>query len=96
MKPAKYWRLNKQWQNYLGKMGKVIAATKIHVSTPEHQVFVPYNYVIVDFGDEKKEFMGNANGDLTVGDKVECVLRKIQEPDEKGLVTYGIKVRKIN
>lgn len=94
MKPAAYWRQSKTWQQWLGRTGTVIASTSIHVAPPQLAAFVPYSYVIVDFGSEKMEFMGAGQDELRVGDEVICVLRKLCVPSDEALIPYGIKVVK--
>lgn len=95
MKPPLYWRLNKNWSNWLGKQGKVIAATLVRVASPECEPLLPFSYVIVDFGQEKKEMMGADHEIFTIGDQVECVLRKTAQNEPHELIDYGIKVTKI-
>lgn len=95
MTPAEYTRKNRQWKQWIGRPGVVVAVTQIHVAPPDQALFAPYSYCIVDFGSEKKSLMGVAGETLTVGDEVVCVLRKIAIPDEKGIIPYGIKVKKI-
>ncbi len=95
MKPAQYWRANKEWSKWIGRKGRVIAATLVHVSSPELASITPYSYVIVDFGKEKHEFMGVDHEVLAIDDEVECVLRKCGTPTAQSLIPYGIKVRKL-
>jgi uncharacterized OB-fold protein len=94
MKPAQYWRMNKEWKNWLGKSGTVMASTVVRVYAPSPSVFTPYSYVLVDFGGEKKEFMGAGQEIFEVGEKVVCVLRKVAVPEKHDLIPYGIKVAK--
>lgn len=95
MQPAQYKRTTKHWNKWIGKTGKVIVATTVQVAPPEQARFKPYSYVLVDFGDEKHEFMGSGHEVFVSGDLVECVLRKTTAGDERGLIGYGIKVRKV-
>ena len=111
MKPAAYWRQNKEWKNWIGKTGTVVVATMVRVAPPDQELFVPYAFALVDFGTTKKEFMGAGNQELQTGDKVRCVLRKISGcfsggshngsddgsgyRGSRGIIDYGIKVEKI-
>ena len=95
MKPPQYWRQNKDWKNWLGKRGKVIASTIVRVSAPEQSAFTPYSYVLVDFGNERHEFMGEGHAVFEINDEVQCVLRKISVLADHELIPYGIKVQKI-
>lgn len=96
MKPAQYWRQNKEWSKWLGRKGKVVASTMVRVAAPDRSLFTPYSYVIVEFGKERHEFMGASNDELVIGDVVECVLRKIGTSEKHELIQYGIKVAKVS
>ncbi len=95
MHPAQYKRKTLDWNKWIGKKGVVVVSTMIQVAPPEQARFKPYSYVLVDFGRESHEFMGAGHATFVPGDEVECVLRKNSAGDEKGLIGYGIKVRKI-
>lgn len=103
MKAAAYYRQNKNWKNYLGRVGRVVVSTMIHVGSQAQESFLPYSYAVVDFGKEgglpraqsRGEFMGVANEELAADDKVVCVLRKIGISDKAGIISYGIKVKKL-
>jgi uncharacterized OB-fold protein len=92
--PAQYWRQNKEWQNWLGKQGKVVGVTRVHVAPPGQENFAPYSMALVDFILEKRLFMVAGREEVNVGDTVECVLRKVAQPDQCGIIPYGIKVRR--
>lgn len=93
--PANYWRANKKWSSLLGKKGVVIATTYNRVAAPEFLSSVPYSYAIVQFEDQRVELMGVGHEELSIGDEVIGVLRKVGESDKKGLINYGIKVQKL-
>lgn len=95
MKPAQYWRQNKQIKDYLGKKGQVVASTIIRTTSPELSHMTPYSYVIVDFTGEKKELMGVGNEVLEVGDNVVCVMRRMGVGTQHHLIDYGLKVKKV-
>lgn len=96
IKPAVYWRQNKDWQTWLGRTGKVIVSTTVRVAAPTQERLTPYSYALVDFGNEKHEFMGVGHEVLQSGDMVKCVLRKRGFGAKHELIEYGIKVQKIN
>lgn len=96
MKPAQYWRQNKEWQKWLGKRGTVVAATLVRVSAPEQSAFTPYSYVLVEFSKERHEFMGVGHQVFQTGDEVVCVLRKTAVGGNQDLIHYGIKVERLN
>jgi uncharacterized OB-fold protein len=95
MKPAQYWRHKKQIKDYLGKLGQVVASTVIRTTSPGLSHMTPYSYVVVDFAGEKKELMGVGNEMLEVGDKVVCVMRKMERGASNQLIDYGLKVKKV-
>lgn len=95
MQPAPYYRQNKTWGNWLGKTGAVIASTLVTVSSPELNHLAPYSFVLVDFGNEKHEFMGSSHDVFEIGDTIECVLRRTNINETSGLIDYTIKVRKL-
>jgi len=95
MTAAQYKRQNQDWAKYLGKTGVVLASTYIRVAAADLSSAAPYSYVLVDLGEDKKELMGAGHELLQIGDKVQCVLRKISVDGTAGLIEYGIKVQKI-
>ncbi|OGJ37674.1 MAG: hypothetical protein A2383_04145 [Candidatus Pacebacteria bacterium RIFOXYB1_FULL_39_46] len=95
MEPAQYWRANKNWSAWIGRQGTVLVSTVVRTSSPQQDSFKPFSYLLVDFGKEKKELLGVGHQEFQPGDKVVCVLRKISDPSSRELVTYGIKVKKL-
>lgn len=95
IKPAQYWRETKHIKGYLGKIGEVISTTVIRTTSSEFSYLVPYSYVVVDFAGVKKELMGVSGDLLEIGDQVKCVMRKMSQPTNQGLIEYGLKVQKI-
>ena len=94
--PAKYWRSAKQTKLYLGRKGTVVVVTYIRSAGMDHQSSTPYSFAVVELADgEKVELTGVGHEKLEVGDKIECVLRKIPPNDGAGLIEYIIKAKKI-
>ncbi len=94
--PAKYWRNAKQTKLYLGRKGTVVVATYIRSAGIGYQLSTPYSFAVVKLDDgEKVELMGVGHEKLEVGDKIECVLRKVPTNDSSGLIEYIIKAKKI-
>ena len=89
-----YWRARTQWSAWLGRKGTVVASTLIRVGTPALDASTPYPYVIVDFGDERRSFMGVGHEELIPGETVECVWRRIGEVAAHEVIPYGIKVQR--
>jgi uncharacterized OB-fold protein len=94
-----YARANKEWSRWLGKYGVVIAVTTIRVASDAHSVFTPYQYAVVSFVGErarlKKSFVVADGCHVSVGDKVQCVLRRLSKPNDSGIIEYGIKVARL-
>lgn len=94
-KPAEYWREKSEIAKWIGKEGMVVVSTTIRSSSPELNYLTPYEYAIVDFGDQKKEFMAAAGEKLVAGDRVKLVLRKMFQPDSSSLIEYNLKLVKV-
>lgn len=94
-KPAVYWRDRSEVANWLGQQGQVLLVTTIRTSSPELNYLTPYDYAVVDFAGQKKEFMAAAGEKLEVGDKVKLVLRKKFQPDASSLIEYSLKLIKV-
>lgn len=95
VKPPSYWRAAQQWHEWLGRRGRVVVATYIRVAAPQFAVATPYSYLLVDFGGQRREFMGVGHEHPQAGDEVECVLRKMGQGGAADLIEYGIKVQKV-
>ena len=95
VKPAAYWRKNKEWKNLLGKKGRIIFSTRVRVAGGGQKKWVPYSFVLVKIEGKRYEMMGAGNEKLNAGDKVVCVLRRLSDSDPKGVIEYGIKVKKV-
>lgn len=93
MRPAEYWRKNKNWKKWLGKKGIVIEASWITKSSPKFDKLAPYSFAVVDFEGEKKEFMGVSGEKLEMGDEIVCVFRKLSISKNEEIIPYGIKVQ---
>jgi len=93
--PAEYWRLNKDWTKWIGKTGEVVATTVIRVPPLTLQKMAPYTFSLIKFDNEHKELMGVDDEILKIGDRVKCVFRRIADANEKGIIMYGIKIKKI-
>lgn len=94
MQSIVYYRQNKNWAKWFGKTGKVLFASLVQVAGESTSAFAPYSLVMVSFGKQKKFFCGLPGEEYQPGDKVNCVLRRVEQPDKQGVVAYGIKVKK--
>lgn len=99
MQPAHYYRQSKSWSKWIGKTGRVVGATLIRVAPPKFSRSAPYPLVIVEFSDPNSEktqhtFVGVGHEIFQIGDEVKCVLRRMGQVNQSGLIPYGIKVKK--
>lgn len=93
--PVQYWRANKEWAPWLGKRGRVVASTLIRVAEGPFSAWAPYSLVLVEFAHgERREFMGVGHDVCEPGEKVECVLRRLDTTDAREVIPYGLKVQK--
>ena len=96
--PVIAWRKNKALHKDIGRVGKIVVWTKIFVAPAGFQQQVPYVVAIVSFGnDERKtlQVVDYDEGQLKVGQKVICVVRRIGFPQKEDIISYGIKVKPV-
>jgi len=93
--PAEYWRNNIEWSKWIGREGQVVATTMIRVPPSTLQKMAPYTFSLIKFDDECKELMGVDDEILEIGDRVKCVFRRIADTDGRGVIMYGVKVKKV-
>jgi len=95
--PAKYWRRNQQWSSWIGQEGTVVTATYVRIPAEEYKLQAPYSFALVDFGSSlgKKELMGCGHERLKSGDKVKIVWRRVPHDDQKSVIDYRLKLKKI-
>lgn len=96
MKPALYWRKNKQWSSLLGVTGTVVVATSIRVPPCECAYFGTYPYAVISVGKKRYECMGVPGEELQPGDTVRFVLRKLKKAINSEPIPYGLKVQKVS
>lgn len=92
MHPAQYWRTNKQWKNWIGKRGRVVACTVVHTPPPEYEMSAPYHLALVEFSNQKKLFMAPPSLTIEVGQEVEVVLRKGGHTSRESIIEYQLKI----
>lgn len=97
--PVNVWRNQKKVSALLGKTGKIITWTGIAVPPAGFSDQAPYPVVLVEF-DDGRRFTGQLvdweQKDVHVGQTVQTVVRKIMEPNNDGVIPYGIKVKPIH
>jgi len=96
--PVKIWRKQKEVTSLLGKQGKVISYSLIHVPPLGFANHAPYIIAVVELDNGKSrvgQLVDYKKADLKMGAKVEAVLRRVREPDLEGIIPYGIKFKLI-
>lgn len=94
--PVKLWRRQKDIQQFLGKTGTVVTWTKIIVATEAFKRYAPYPVVLVELRGGARAYgqlVDFDEDDLRIGQKVRCVLRKVRQPTQDGVIAYGIKFK---
>ncbi len=95
--PVTIWRDHKKLHNYLNKVGRLLAWTKILVPPLGFEHEAPYLVGIVEFSDEKLplQIVDCEEKDLKVNQKVITVIRKIGKAKSEDVIEYGVKVKPI-
>lgn len=95
--PVKIWRNQPKTRHFLGKVGVVETFTIIRVPPAGFEPQAPYPVVLVNLGKEKMigQLVDYIQDHLVIGQKVQAVLRRIKNPDNEGLIPYGIKFKPI-
>lgn len=80
----------------LSGKGEILTYTTVHVAPPGFEDQVPYNMVIVTL-DEGPKITGQLveceNKDISIGDRVKVVYRRIREDGPSGAIHYGYKFK---
>ena len=95
----KIWRKQKEAIELLGKKGKIISYSLVHIPPLGFMSQAPYPIVIVKLANGKKrtgQLVDWTEQDLKTGTEVVAVLRRAREEDKEGVIPYGIKFRPIN
>ena len=96
--PVKIWRRQKEIRNLLGKKGRILTWTVIHVAGSEFKKFAPYPVAIIKLESGEKitaPIVDCEKDDLRIGTKVKVVLRKVRESGAEDVLVYGIKLKPI-
>lgn len=91
--PIPLTRKQKERYKYLGEVGKVVSFTSIAIAPRGLEKQAPYVVAVVDFGEERA-ILPLAEVRLSeVEMKMEVigVLRRMYEPDNSGVIAYGVK-----
>ncbi len=96
--PVKIWRRQKEIRSLLGKKGKIITWTVIHMAESEFKKFAPYPVAIVKLESGEKitaPIVDYEKEELQIGKKVKVILRKVRDGSAEDVLVYGIKLKPI-
>lgn len=94
--PVKIWRNQKQITSRLGKTGTIIAWTVIRVPPGGFSDQAPYPVVLVKLNDGTHmtaQLVDWMPEQLSIGQSVVLVVRRVMQPNTDGVIPYGIKVK---
>lgn len=94
--PVKVWRNQKKIAALVGKTGKIISWTLVRVPPASFSEQAPYPVVLVELtlgGRIMAQLVDWEEKDLTIGRQVVAVVRRVVQPNNEGIIPYGIKVR---
>lgn len=97
LNPVKSWRNQKKIKSLLGQVGKIVSYSLIHVPPAGFEAQAPYPVVLVDLGNKRLlgQLVDYKNEELKIGQKVRSIIRRIKEPDDEGVIPYGIKFKPV-
>lgn len=80
----------------LAGAGKIFTYSVIHTPTDEFKTLAPYVVAIVELEDGAKittQIVDCKPEDVSIGDEVEMVFRRIKEEGDDGVISYGYKFK---
>jgi uncharacterized protein len=94
--PVKVWRNQPYIKHMLGKKGTIVTFTVIRVPPSGFEGQAPYPVVLVHLdktGTAIGQLVDYDKQHLKIGQKVVSVFRRIEQPDEEGVIQYGVKFK---
>lgn len=94
--PVRTWRKHKTLKTSLGKIGKVIAWTRVYAAPEGFGHLAPYIVCMVEFGKNDKmvaQLVDYTEEALRIGQKVVCVVRRGVKAGPSEVIEYAIKVK---
>ncbi|OGK20139.1 hypothetical protein A3C23_01400 [Candidatus Roizmanbacteria bacterium RIFCSPHIGHO2_02_FULL_37_13b] len=94
--PVKIWRRQRHIKDQLGKTGKILTWTKIYIAAKEFKKNAPYYVVMVELDSGRRlygQLVDLMDEKISIGMKVESILRKVRQPSQDGVIAYGIKFK---
>ncbi len=98
LSPVKIWRNQKNVANLIGSRGRIISWTIIRTPPTDFMDQAPYPVAIVELSNKKRmtaQLVDWEPDDLQVGQPVVAVVRRVMQPNNESLISYGIKVKVI-
>jgi len=91
--PINLWRLQKENRKLLGKTGKVISFTTIHVAPFGFESQAPYVLAIakLETGSNITTQVVNPKN-IKIGTKVKVIIRRLATPKKDEIIDYGPKL----
>lgn len=94
--PVKIWRNQKQVADLAGKTGMIISWTVIRVPPGDFTDQAPYPVALVELesgGRITCQLVDYDEEQLTYGQRVTTIIRRVMQPVPDGVIPYGIKVK---
>ena len=99
LSPVKIWRNQKIIASRIGKQGVILSWTIIRVPPGQFSSIAPYPVALVKLDDGFHmtcQLVDYEGKHLQFGQRVALVLRRITEPNEEGIIPYGIKAKPVD
>jgi uncharacterized protein len=96
--PVKVWRNQKKIRNLLNKKGIILSWTKVYVPPSGFTTQAPYVVAIVKLENGENytaQLVDCHDKNLKIGQKIITVLRRTRDPEDEGLIPYGVKFKPI-
>lgn len=96
--PVKIWRNQGHIAHLLGKTGTIVSWSFIRVPPGDFTDQAPYPVVLVECDDGMRmtcQLVDYDAAQITYGQKVVTVVRRVMRPDADGVIPYGIKVKPV-
>lgn len=94
--PVKIWRRKESLSNLIGKRGMVESVTIVRAAPSGFGQYAPYPVAIVKLSNGRR-IMGQMTDyhadEVTLGQKVVAVLRRLRTEEKKDVISYVIKFR---
>ncbi len=94
--PVKIWRNQKYIASLVNKTGTIVSWTLVRVPPADFMDQAPYPVVLVklDHGETIAAQLVDWKSEvLSIGKRVQTVIRRVTHPDPDGIIPYGIKVK---